>query len=68
MKEPELHQDSLVIDRLGGTAAVARMFNIKQPSVSDWRKDGIPQARLMYLRLAHPEVFKPELQEVSHAS
>jgi hypothetical protein len=46
-----------IIDALGGTNAVARLFNIKPPSVSGWREDGIPDARLMYLRVAHPEAF-----------
>lgn len=42
-----------VIDALGGTAAVARIFNVRQPSVSDWKKDGIPESRVMHLRLAY---------------
>lgn len=42
-----------VIDALGGTAAVARIFNVQQPSVSDWKKGGIPNSRVMYLRLAY---------------
>jgi hypothetical protein len=49
--------DSQIIDRLGGTAAVARMCNVKQPSVSEWRARGIPQARRQYLELLHPEAF-----------
>lgn len=47
-----------VIDALGGTNAVARMCQIKPGSVSDWRKTGIPNARLMYLKLAAPAVFR----------
>lgn len=39
-----------VIDALGGTAAVARIFDLSMPSVSDWKKDGIPSARMMFLR------------------
>lgn len=46
-----------VIDALGGTSEVARLCEIEPPSVSDWRKHGIPKARLMFLRLAKPEVF-----------
>ncbi|MGU9992733.1 hypothetical protein D0839_16300 [Bordetella avium] len=53
----EKHPDSEIIDRLGGTAVVARIFNIKQPSVSDWRHTGIPDARRMYLRVMHPSAF-----------
>jgi hypothetical protein len=51
------HPDSKIIDRLGGTAAVARMCNVKQPSVSEWRTRGIPPARRQYLELAHPSAF-----------
>jgi len=46
-----------VIDRLGGTTAVARIFGIEPPSVSEWRRHGIPDSRLLYLRLAKPIAF-----------
>jgi hypothetical protein len=46
-----------IIDALGGTNAVARLCDIQPPSVSDWRRLGIPKARLMFLRLAKPHVF-----------
>ena len=46
-----------IIDALGGTSETARIFGIKPPSVTGWRTDGIPASRLMFLRLAHPELF-----------
>lgn len=47
-----------IIDALGGTSAVARLCEIKPPSVSEWRATGsIPKARLMFLKLARPDVF-----------
>lgn len=46
-----------LIDKLGGTAEVARLCNVKPPSVTQWRTNGIPQARLMFLKLARPDVF-----------
>jgi hypothetical protein len=46
-----------VIEALGGTVAVARICGIKQPSVSGWKKHGIPQAREQYLRLLRPEAW-----------
>lgn len=46
-----------VIDALGGTAEVARMFEVRMPSVSDWKREGIPSARMMYLRAAHQEAL-----------
>lgn len=49
---------SAIIDALGGTSAVAKMFDIKPPSVSEWRElNRIPKARLMYLRVVRPDVF-----------
>lgn len=47
-----------VIDRLGGTSAVAKLCECKPPSVHQWRNDGIPKYRLQFLRLARPDVFK----------
>ncbi|MEZ7524035.1 hypothetical protein [Burkholderia vietnamiensis] len=54
---------NVVIDRLGGTTAVARIFEIKPPSVHEWRTNGIPKGRLQYLRLAHPQAFLPDEQQ-----
>ena len=49
---------SRIIDALGGTGEVARMCEVSDAAVSQWRKDGIPRARLQYLRLARPDVFE----------
>jgi hypothetical protein len=53
-----------IIARLGGTAAVARIFDCFPQAISQWKgrdKDGnqreIPKARLMYLKAVYPEVF-----------
>jgi predicted transcriptional regulator len=48
-----------VIDAFGGTAAVAKIFEISDAAVSQWRSSpaGIPKGRLMYLRLLKPELF-----------
>lgn len=46
-----------IIDALGGTTTVAKLCQVKTPSVSEWRRHGIPVARLQYLRLLRPEVF-----------
>lgn len=51
---------SQIIDALGGTATVARLCRVKAPSVSDWRKNGIPDARQQYLELLRPDVFRDE--------
>lgn len=49
--------DSEIIDRLGGTTEVARICQIKPPSVSEWRTTGIPPARRQYLQLLRPDAF-----------
>ena len=38
-----------LIDRLGGTTAVARLLGIKAPSVHAWRTGGIPDDKLIRL-------------------
>lgn len=48
-----------IINNLGGTAAVARLFGIKPPSVSEWKRNGIPSARMQYIALARPDALKP---------
>lgn len=60
-----MHTDTEIIDALGGTAAVARLCQVKKPSVSEWRKKGIPSARRMYLEAVRPDVFVslPEHQD-----
>ena len=58
---------SQIIDELGGTCAVARLCGgIKPPAVTQWRTNGIPQARLMYLKVIRPDVFgiKPKRRGV----
>lgn len=49
--------DSDVIDNLGGTGEVARICDVTPQAVSQWREDGIPPARRMYLKLLRPDVF-----------
>ena len=46
-----------IIDALGGTFRVASLCEVQPPSVSGWRKHGIPRARMMFLRVARPDVF-----------
>jgi len=40
---------SEMIDALGGTTAVAKILNIKPPSVHGWRAGGIPADKLIRL-------------------
>jgi hypothetical protein len=57
-----------IIDALGGTNVVAELCMVTPQAVSQWRHDGIPQARTMYLRLVRPEIFKAQRQAKPHKS
>lgn len=46
-----------IIDSLGGTSAVAELCEVTTGAVSQWRDDGIPRARLMFLKAVRPDVF-----------
>lgn len=45
------------IDALGGTSAVAEMCDIKPPSVSEWRRAGIPKPWIKYFGCIRPDLF-----------
>ena len=51
---------NIIIDLLGGTNRVSEMCDVTPQAVSHWRTKGIPQARLMYLKLLRPDVFAHE--------
>ncbi|PYD05917.1 hypothetical protein DND90_21490 [Pseudomonas syringae pv. maculicola] len=59
---------SVIIEALGGTFRVAELCEVRPPSVSDWKKHGIPRARMMFLRVARPEVFKALDEETEKRS
>ena len=54
--------DSDIIDKFGGTSAVAELCEVTTGAVSQWREDGIPRARLMYLKAIRPNFFVDEDQ------
>lgn len=58
-KQLTLAEVNRVIDDLGGTFEAASLCDTSESAVSQWRRNGIPDARLMYLRAVRPEVFKP---------
>lgn len=57
------HSDSSIIDALGGNTQVAALCEISSQAVSKWRRDGIPRARLMFLRLLRPDVFDDKSEQ-----
>ncbi len=46
-----------LINLLGGTAKTAELCQVTQGAVSQWIHHGIPDARLMFLKLARPDIF-----------
>jgi hypothetical protein len=60
--------DTEIIDALGGTKAVAELCNVTKGAVSQWRKDGIPDSRRMYLKLLRPDAFVPPEQKPKHSA
>ena len=50
-------RDSKIIDEFGGTTAVAQLCEISPQAVSKWRKYGIPDSRIKYLKLLKPHIF-----------
>lgn len=57
-EEKTLHPDSALIEALGGTTQVAALCDIKSPSVSEWKRNGIPKAQRNFLRLARAEIVQ----------
>lgn len=55
--DPEANR---VIDALGGTAAVAKLCEVNMQAVSQWRRNGIPDARRQYLRVLRPDIFREQ--------
>jgi hypothetical protein len=47
-----------IIQRLGGPTKTAALCEVTTQAVSQWQQNGIPKARLQFLRLARPEVFQ----------
>lgn len=60
MNEKTLKQQEAnrIIDAMGGTVAVCTLFNITSGAVSQWREEGIPDARLFSIKLMHPDLFE----------
>lgn len=51
------------IELLGGTSAVAKLCECTPQGVSQWKENGIPKARLQYLRLLRPDLPWDRLQQ-----
>lgn len=47
-----------IIDLLGGTGSVSKICDIKDASVSEWRKLGMPKGRFMFLSERFKRIVK----------
>jgi len=56
--EHKQQEANRIIDAMGGTSKVADVFGITTGAVSQWREDGIPEARLFSIKLLNPKLFK----------
>ena len=56
--ENELKIANRIIDALGGTSAVAELFEITVGGVSQWRTNGIPKPRMQYIKLLRPDLVR----------
>ena len=60
----DAQQGSALIDVLGGTGQVAALCGVRAPSISVWRKRGIPRGWLMFFRERYPHLFDANGQVV----
>ena len=56
----DIERSVLVIEALGGTLKLSKEFGIRHPSVSNWKKYGIPEDRLQFIQLKYRRV--PEVK------
>lgn len=54
-----------IIEALGGSSAVAELCEVTVGAVSQWKTDGIPKARLMYLKVIRPDVFQEKQKSLA---
>jgi len=52
-----VHPDSTLLDRIGTTSEIAHLLRVTPQAVSQWRRDGVPDARRQVLELRWPHVF-----------
>jgi hypothetical protein len=52
----EIKTTSRLIDEIG-VSALARACEVNPQAVSQWKRNGIPRARMMFLEFRFPETF-----------
>lgn len=56
----DVQRSQAVIEALGGTVKLARIFGLKHPSISSWKRSGIPEDRLQFIQMKFRKV--PEVR------
>lgn len=54
---------ALIMEKLGGTSAAARFFEVNPSAISQWKKaNHIPRARLKWLKVMRPDLLREQKQ------
>ncbi len=61
---PNIELANKMIDALGGTGAVAELFDKHDSAVSRWRNRGIPSSYMLLIRYKRPKVYKQVMGEI----
>jgi hypothetical protein len=49
-----------VVEKMGGTTAVAKKYGMTTQNVSIWKRKGFPKAWLRVIKLERPDLFENE--------
>lgn len=60
-------QASQLIDSLGGTKRVAALCSVRAPSISQWRRRGIPRPWALFFQAKFPDKFDADGNVVAGA-
>jgi hypothetical protein len=52
----DIERSVQVIEALGGTLKLSKEFGIRHPSVSNWKKYGIPESRLQFIQSKYKRI------------
>ena len=49
-----------IVEKMGGTTAVAKMYGMTTQNVSRWKRHGFPKSWLRVIKLERPDLFKDD--------
>lgn len=50
--------DNDIIDKIGSNNVIAKHLSVSAAAISYWRKNGIPELRMIQLKVLFPKAFK----------